>query len=377
VLHCARCQWACWLTRNLRFVSALLQTVRKIQRLLFATAPRSFCVDVQYAHGFTHGVPTRVFRVETTIVPLGMTTVAKVSAGGETLEEDFSEPTMRLEDEALAKDIKYAVDVVISGAILTDRQIEDPRDVREMTVRLSGLADDNLIINDARQSYTAAKTPDTGQQSATVSSGSTAPVPRSWTLTVKKDSLDGVQPASVPMRPEEFGSALTPSALVQSADPKIVQLARSIVGDEKNAFETTKKLNVWVYRNLKKDFTASLSNALDTLKQKSGDCTEHSVLFVALARAVGIPAREVAGVVYSDEGGGFFFHQWAEVYVGSWIATDPTYDQPIADAARIKLTQGDILQQMRIISAIGRLKIEVVDYKKQVAGPRHSGILIP
>ena len=311
-----------------------------------------------------NGVPTRVFRVETTIVPLGITTVAKVSAGGETLEENFGGLTMRLEDEALAKDIKYAVDMVVSSAILTRRRIENPHTVTEMTARIGGIADENLIINDARQSYSAVQTAAEEQESRASSQETTVQSPKSWLLTVRKDNLDGVQPASVPMKPEEFGSALRPSVLVQSADTKIVQLARSIVGDEKNAFETTKKLNEWVYRNLKKDFTASLSNALDTLKQKSGDCTEHSVLLVALARAVGLPAREVAGVVYSDEGGGFFFHQWAEVYVGTWIATDPTFGQPIADATHIKLTEGDILKQMRIIGAIGRLKIEVVDYKK-------------
>jgi hypothetical protein len=74
-----------------------------------------------------------------------------------------------------------------------------------------------------------------------------------------------------------------------------------------------------------------------------------------------LPAREVGGVVYSEEGG-FFFHQWAEAYVGRWVATDPTFGQPVADATHIKFTEGDILSQSRIMNVMGRLKIEIVDF---------------
>jgi len=167
----------------------------------------------------------------------------------------------------------------------------------------------------------------------------------------------------VPKKSERFGTALRPSLFVQSDDPKIVELAKQIIGDEKDAVEVLKKLNRWVYRNLEKRFTPTVSDALDTLARKSGDCTEHSVLFVALARAAGLPAKEVSGLVYSEDGGGFFFHQWAEAHVGEWLATDPTFNQPVADATHIKLTEGGLVKQMRIVGAIGRLRIEVMDFK--------------
>ena len=179
---------------------------------------------------------------------------------------------------------------------------------------------------------------------------------------MRKDNLDDVRPTTIPMRPERFGSELKPSAFVQSNDPKIVQQAKSIVGAETDAVKVMRMLNRWVYRNLDKQYMGAVSNALDTLATKSGDCTEHSVLFVALARAVGLPAREVSGIVYSEEYGGFFFHQWAEVFVGKWVATDPTFEQPIADATHIKLSEGELLKQVRVTSVIGRLKIEVLDF---------------
>lgn len=299
-----------------------------------------------------NGVPTRVFHVETTILDTGLVSASRVTADGELLEQRVGGFTMRLEDEALAKDVKYSVDLVVSGAIMTARQIENPRRVARMTVRVEGLTDESLVVNDERQSYSV-EGPDTAGESEPV---------ELYLLTVKKDDLDAVPPATIPMRAERFGPALRPSVFVQSSDEKIVELAKSIVGDEKSAVEAMKKLNRWVYRNLRKEFTASMSNALDTLERKGGDCTEHSVLFVALARAVGLPAREVGGVVYSEEGG-FFFHQWAEVYVGRWVATDPTFGQPVADATHIKFTEGDILSQSRIMNVMGRLKIEIVDFE--------------
>ncbi len=42
----------------------------------------------------------------------------------------------------------------------------------------------------------------------------------------------------------------------------------------------------------------SIPNALEVLESKKGDCNEHTVLFNALARAAGIPAKTAVGVVY-------------------------------------------------------------------------------
>lgn len=65
--------------------------------------------------------------------------------------------------------------------------------------------------------------------------------------------------------------------------------------------------------------------ALGMLRQKRGDCTEFTDLFVALCRAAGIPARHVYGVnAPVDNKGGT--HSWAEVYMDpcGWTTFDPT-----------------------------------------------------
>ena len=65
-----------------------------------------------------------------------------------------------------------------------------------------------------------------------------------------------------------------------------------------------------------------------------GDCTEHAVLLVALARAFGYPARVIQGLVVSvltdgtvEEGprAGAFGHAWAEIHDGErWRTADAT-----------------------------------------------------
>ena len=49
------------------------------------------------------------------------------------------------------------------------------------------------------------------------------------------------------------------------------------------------------------------------LRTKVGDCNEHTALYVAMARALGIPARIAVGLVYIH--GAFYYHAWPEVYL--------------------------------------------------------------
>ena len=97
-----------------------------------------------------------------------------------------------------------------------------------------------------------------------------------------------------------------------------------------------------------------------------GDCTEHSVLFVALARALGIPSRQVHGLVYAryaDAKDALYWHAWAEVLSGGeWIAVDPTFGQPVADATHVALGTG---MQVDTIGLLGALRVEGVEVRPE------------
>jgi transglutaminase-like putative cysteine protease len=116
-------------------------------------------------------------------------------------------------------------------------------------------------------------------------------------------------------------------------------------------------LTRWVYENLKKKITISVPSAVQVLEDRSGDCNEHTVLYVALARALGLPARTAAGLVYLR--GQFYYHAWPEVWLGEWVAVDPTFGQYPADASHLRFTVGGLARQVELLRVIGRLGLTV------------------
>ena len=73
------------------------------------------------------------------------------------------------------------------------------------------------------------------------------------------------------------------------------------------------RLTRYVNALLDKKPTVSLPSAREVLRTKVGDCNEHTALYVAMARALGIPARIAVGLVYIH--GAFYYHAWPEVYI--------------------------------------------------------------
>lgn len=145
---------------------------------------------------------------------------------------------------------------------------------------------------------------------------------------------------------------------VESEAPEIVAKAREIAGAETDAYAAARKVVAWVGTHMKKEYGASADRATDVLRQMTGDCTEHSLLSVALLRALGIPARRVDGVVYVQTGDGvpaLYWHEWVEAFVGkSWTQLDPTFGQPVADATHLTLGEES---QADIVPLLGKLKV--------------------
>ena len=94
---------------------------------------------------------------------------------------------------------------------------------------------------------------------------------------------------------------------------------------------------MWMYARLQTSALGGADDALSVIRGSPTSCEGFVALFVALCRAAGLPARGTGGLAYAQEG--FAAHAWAEVYVGRWIAVDPTWCQPIASVARIKLDE--------------------------------------
>jgi transglutaminase-like putative cysteine protease len=229
-------------------------------------------------------------------------------------------------------------------AIAANKRVN--RRVGQLRVRLSGVDLAGFDLNEARQRLSG--------DTLTV----TAESERSMTTTDR-----------LPMR-QRGAESLQPEALIQSSDPKIISVARRIVGAERDPRIAAERINRWVHDSLKKQITFGVPSALQVLQARSGDCNEHTQLFVALARAVGLPARIAAGLAYVD--GKFFYHAWPEVLLDDWVAVDPTFGQFPADAAHLRFVTGGITRQTELLRLMGNLKIDVLATNEQTRGSTPS-----
>lgn len=289
------------------------------------------------------GVPTRVFKIESTLQPLGISSVSHVAETGVVLEDTIGGTIqMRLEPKEMAQNVDYNNDVIVSNAARIDGPLPEARTRETLQLHITGPIDKDHLFNDERQ------------QIAAVGGG--------YTFTSNRIELDGFTPARLPIEDKTVAQWLKPSLFVQSDHRKLREKAREIAGEERDSFAVASALCEWVSRTVQTTFSAQLTNALEVLENPEGDCTEHSILFIGLARAAGVPAREVAGLVYvGSPSPAFYFHQWAEVWIGKWISVDPTFNQPLADATHVKLSEGDLFEQVKLTPTIGQLGIRVID----------------
>ena len=116
-------------------------------------------------------------------------------------------------------------------------------------------------------------------------------------LTIAKEHLSSSSTLNNNL-PNEIAVFLKPAPLIQADDPQIKAQVEKIIKPTDTAEQKARKIVNWVYRNIEKKPVLSMPNALEVLKNKVGDCNEHSVLTVALLRAAGIPAQIEAGLVY-------------------------------------------------------------------------------
>jgi hypothetical protein len=160
---------------------------------------------------------------------------------------------------------------------------------------------------------------------------------------------------------EEMKKYLEPTPLVQSDHPEIQAKVKEIISPNDTMVVKTKKLVEWVHKNLQKRPVLSVPNALEILRHRVGDCNEHAMLLMALARAAGIPAQMEAGIVYHR--GRFYYHAWNALYFGSWVTADATMGQFPADVTHIRLVRG-MERQIDLIRVIGRMRIDIEGYSR-------------
>ncbi len=268
----------------------------------------------------------------------GMETTSWITQDGETIKEESGLGFSLLKEsktEAMKRDKDGPVVDIITLTMIPSDPIKDPSQTSYLRARLKGVPQQGFQLDNDRQTL------------------------KGDVVEIRKE--DYPRSYRLPYSGKELVDYLLPNALIQSNDKKIIDQASKILSGEKNAHEAAKKLNEWVYTAIRKKPVLSIPSALEVLNQREGDCNEHTALYTALARAAGIPTRMAAGIVYLENG--FYYHAWPEVWVGHWMPVDPTFNQFPADATHIRFVTGNLDRQSDIIRLVGKLKVEVLEYK--------------
>ncbi|MBV70426.1 MAG: hypothetical protein CMH52_03670 [Myxococcales bacterium] len=173
------------------------------------------------------------------------------------------------------------------------------------------------------------------------------------------------EPSSVglplPARSDD-ASDLASTLLIQSDSEKIRAKATAAIGASTETIGAAQLLMEWVSKWVEDAPVIGVPSALETLKTRRGDCNEHTTLFVALARSVGIPTRFVTGIAYLK--GRFGYHAWAEVLTkDGWLSVDPTWNQMPVDVGHIAFVRGGLSHQASLVQLMGQLTLSVVEYR--------------
>ena len=268
--------------------------------------------------------------------PLGITLIRQTKEQALMLPEDFPE-----------------MDMLSSIAVPALKgELQKPRETERMVIAVSGISLKDLDVSGGRQTITGGL-----KQIVQIAREQTSEL-QTVKLVLRKAGLPNKRMDGKPGKLDEF---LKPTMLIQSEDKEIKQLALKLTKRISDPWQKALVLEKWVFTNLEKSMTVSLPSAVEVLQSRRGDCNEHATLFAALARAAGLPTKICLGVVYLD--GKFYYHAWNSVYCGKWIELDPTFGQAPADAARLRLVEGDLSQQTRLLSAFGNLKIEILEHQ--------------
>jgi transglutaminase-like putative cysteine protease len=287
------------------------------------------------------------FRVETEF--RGLKTTSWVTDTGEIVREEsplglmtIREPPERARGLAVPDRVK--ADLLQASAVVPAMRgrIDEPRDVRRLKLRLDGADVPAEELNGAGQ-------------------------------TADGNVIEIVDPRLLQPGPRDLNVEryLKPELLIESDAPEIRAEAEQAVRGATDDRGRAERLTRYVNGLLDKKPTVSLPSAREVLRTKVGDCNEHTALFVAMARSVGMPARIAVGLVFMH--GAFYYHAWPEVYIadpstslgarsqGFWLPVDPTLNQYPADATHLRLTRGGLDKQAVVLPLIGRLKMTVLD----------------
>jgi protein-glutamine gamma-glutamyltransferase len=286
-------------------------------------------------------VPTVFYEVAMSSDKQGDAGIARVDGHGRMLSMVVGQIfEMRLETEEEAKKTEKGGDLFVFGMAKIDQPIGAAPKVESLTMEVAGDGASKVVA---------------GPRQAVV---------RDETTGVVVVELGAEFDKTPPATPKEIEEGLAETVALPIRSPIVAALSKDAVGDAKTDREKVDRLIHFVSKYVDDALGFAELPVAEIITRKKGDCTEHARLFAALARAAGVPTREVAGLMYmGDDVKAFGGHAWDEVVLdGRWVPVDPTWDETLADAAHLTLEREG--KGMSYISTVGALSFRLKDVKK-------------
>ncbi|HLC46907.1 MAG TPA: transglutaminase-like domain-containing protein [Candidatus Nanoarchaeia archaeon] len=135
--------------------------------------------------------------------------------------------------------------------------------------------------------------------------------------------------------PEDAQRFLYSSSLID-INKQMTSVASELVAGENDLFVVVDRIASWVNANVQYDLTTVTAEAAQkaswVMDNRKGVCDEITSLFIAMLRSIGIPARFVSGISYTNSPlftNKWGPHGWAEVYFPDygWVPFDVTYGE--------------------------------------------------
>jgi transglutaminase-like putative cysteine protease len=143
-----------------------------------------------------------------------------------------------------------------------------------------------------------------------------------------------------PWSPADYKELLSPSHLAPLAGP-VKELAAKITKGKTTVKDKAKAIYDWTVENMYRDPATrgcGIGDVCALIDKPGGKCADIHSVYVALARAAGVPAREVFGIRQGKKDGqdiSTWQHCWAEFFLPGygWVPVDA------ADVRKMMLTQ--------------------------------------
>lgn len=182
---------------------------------------------------------------------------------------------------------------------------------------------------------------------------------------ITRDARDLTGKLTLPVKDKKFKKYLASGQYLETETKKIQELTKKILAGEKDAWQAAQKLLHWVYGYIHADLSPETLSTEQILASRNGKCVEYAILFTSLARTAGLPTRLVMGERYN--GTIWVAHMWNEIWVGEWIAVDPSHNQIAPDALLLKFMDSETVlgvQKLRN-SLTGNLELQINELKTE------------